>query len=338
MLRAALLVLLASVVLSSVASARVWYIRPDGTGDAPTIKAAVDSAARGDTLILADGIYQGEGNKNITLAEKAVRIQSESGNPENCIIDCGGSGTFFSAAYRSFYNYIVGITIRNCAQAIYATWDSNVGVYNCIIENCTGYALETSKPAGSMGGYISVHDCVVRGVQVSPISTRTSMNITGSLFYNNNGFIQLVYQASCQVTRCTVVNCSGENGLIRLDNQWSQGSANVSKSIFAFNSGTVVDPYVGITLGCCDVYGNTGGDFVGPLSGMEGVDGNFSADPRFCDIPSFDFSLEDCSPCLPGNHPDGYDCGSVIGALGVGCECGTPTQPTTWGGIKSLFR
>lgn len=47
MLRAALLVLLASVVLSSVASARVWYIRPDGTGDAPTIKAAVDSAARG---------------------------------------------------------------------------------------------------------------------------------------------------------------------------------------------------------------------------------------------------------------------------------------------------
>jgi hypothetical protein len=41
---------------------------------------------------------------------------------------------------------------------------------------------------------------------------------------------------------------------------------------------------------------------------------------------------------LPGNHPDGYDCG-LIGALGQGCICGpSPTVGTTWGAIKSIYR
>ena len=48
--------------------------------------------------------------------------------------------------------------------------------------------------------------------------------------------------------------------------------------------------------------------------------------------------LCDGSPCLPGNHPDGYDCG-LIGAWGEGCSCGpNRRQPTTWGSIKSTYR
>ena len=47
----------------SVTSARTWYITPDGTRDAPTIKAGADSAAYGDTLLLADGAYTGAASK-----------------------------------------------------------------------------------------------------------------------------------------------------------------------------------------------------------------------------------------------------------------------------------
>ena len=45
------------------------------------------------------------------------------------------------------------------------------------------------------------------------------------------------------------------------------------------------------------------------FEGHEGVDGNFSAAPLFCDLASGDLTLESSSPCLPGHHPGGSDCG-----------------------------
>ena len=58
MLRVVLLAL-ASVLLALPAPicARTWYITPDGTGDAPTIQAGIDSAAAGDTVEMACGTY-----------------------------------------------------------------------------------------------------------------------------------------------------------------------------------------------------------------------------------------------------------------------------------------
>ena len=57
---------------------------------------------------------------------------------------------------------------------------------------------------------------------------------------------------------------------------------------------------------CSDVQGGWTGD------------GNFNLDPLFCDPVDNDYYLHADSPCLPGNHPDGNDCG-LIGALGHGC-------------------
>ena len=64
--------------------------------------------------------------------------------------------------------------------------------------------------------------------------------------------------------------------------------------------------------------------------------GNFSADPLFCSkvIPR-DYHLEDGSPCAPGNHPDGADCG-VIGALPADCG-GVSVETRTWGNIKAIY-
>jgi hypothetical protein len=88
-----------------------------------------------------------------------------------------------------------------------------------------------------------------------------------------------------------------------------------------------------LTLTCCDLYGNAGGDWVNCVEEMYGVDGNFSADPLFCDPDVGDFRLKDCSPCAPAQNPD---CG-LIGAWPVGCG-GTPVDQTTWGALKALFR
>jgi hypothetical protein len=86
---------------------------------------------------------------------------------------------------------------------------------------------------------------------------------------------------------------------------------------------------------CSDIWGNSGGDYVDCLAGMNGLNGNFSADPLLCNPDFGDFALQVDSPCAPGNHPAGADCGT-IGAREPGC--GNPTETTTWGRIKAMFR
>ncbi len=57
MRRAALLSLLGLFLASSPSQAHTWQVTPDGLGDAPTIQAAVDSSAAGDSILVAEGTY-----------------------------------------------------------------------------------------------------------------------------------------------------------------------------------------------------------------------------------------------------------------------------------------
>jgi hypothetical protein len=115
----------------------------------------------------------------------------------------------------------------------------------------------------------------------------------------------------------------------------------LDRTIIAFS---VAGPAVGggdasqYTLSCCDIYGNVGGDYVGPIAGMLGVSDNFCEDPRFCGVPN-DLTIYDCSPCAPDMPP--VACG-LIGAWPMGCYCptavGEGTADTSWGAIKSFYK
>jgi hypothetical protein len=56
-------------------------------------------------------------------------------------------------------------------------------------------------------------------------------------------------------------------------------------------------------------------------------------DPRFCDIPNLDFTLDANSPYAPGNNAT---CGQ-IGAFGVGCGS-VAVEFMSWGRVKTLYR
>jgi hypothetical protein len=73
-----------------------------------------------------------------------------------------------------------------------------------------------------------------------------------------------------------------------------------------------------IDISCNDIYGNDGGSYYG-IPDQTGINGNFSLDPIFCSPDNGIYSIHIMSPCAPGNHPDGGDCG-LIGAYGPECD------------------
>lgn len=116
--RAGVGVLLVSLSLAGSAGAATYLVRPDGTGDFPTVQAALVAAAGGDTVLLADGVFTGMGNRDLSLLGKAITLASQSGSADACFIDCQGSAVAphrgISAVSGEGGGSIVrGVTIRN---------------------------------------------------------------------------------------------------------------------------------------------------------------------------------------------------------------------------------
>jgi hypothetical protein len=111
-----------------------YVVRPDGSGDFPTIQAAIDAAAPGDTIELADGTFVGDGNRDIDYHGKAITVRSRNGNPAVCIIDCEGT---FGAPHRGFIfdsgedsaAVLMGITVRHGYAAGSPPWCYGGGIF-----------------------------------------------------------------------------------------------------------------------------------------------------------------------------------------------------------------
>lgn len=137
--------------------------------------------------------------------------------------------------------------------------------------------------------------------------------------------------------QCTFYANSSDHGASAIHCWPWQDDPPIARTIIALGQGEVPITCEGIAplLTCCDIFGNSGGDWVGCIADQYGVAGNISEDPRFCDPASGDFTLQDCSPCAPFSPPN-EEC-DLIGAWVVGCG-GTLVSTGTWGGIKILFK
>ncbi|UCG47297.1 MAG: hypothetical protein JSU94_17615, partial [Phycisphaerales bacterium] len=92
---------------------RTITVDDDGPADFDNIQAAIDAAADGDTIIVTDGIYTGEGNRDIDFAGKAITLCSRSGF-EDCVIDCERQGCgFYFHHNESSGSTLEGFTVTN---------------------------------------------------------------------------------------------------------------------------------------------------------------------------------------------------------------------------------
>jgi len=289
-----------------------FVVNPAGTGDYATIQAAIDAAYYGDVIELTDGTFRGAGNRDVDFLGKVITVRSQSRNPEDCIIDCEGSsgdphrGFIFQSGEDS-QSVLEGVTITGGYQTLRGggliCFQSSPTIQDCIF---TGNAA--APEGGGVGGGL---ECL----------TGSSPTIINCVFYGNSAG----YGAgmSCQDSSApTIQNCTfydnsatdGGGGLL------CNGSCSpdVINCIIASNTEEAVLCYTYSypTLSCCDVWGNTGGDWVGCIAGQSGANGNISSDPMFCDPEEAEFTIRNDSECAPDNSP--LDCG-LIGARMVGC-------------------
>jgi hypothetical protein len=306
---------------------RTYVVRPDGSGDFPTIFAAVQASRWEDTILLASGIFTGGGNTNIPL-NTGVTIRSQSGDPDSCVVDCQGSPRQPSIAFSMYDGdppaHIEGFTIRNGYSledggAIWLHSETVLTIHNCIFEN----------NQADLGGAISCWHL-------------SHPNVTNSVFRGNRariGGVLYCNTSSPDFRSCTLYdNAATEDGsAIYSAGGWGWGPT-LCQCIIVFGEGAAAigcDPDSEPYLQCCDVFGNEGGDFVGCIEGYEGIHGNFSAGPFFCAPEQGDLHLAAFSPCAPGQNPE---CG-LVGALSVACSgpiaVGWREVPTPTFGLRS---
>ena len=256
----------------------------------PTIQAGIDAAIGGDTVLVAPGVYSGEGNYDLNFFGRAIILLSEAGAYET-IIDCAGLGRAFSLSGTFGYDpSIIGFTIAN------GDGGNQGGGIECFAYSPAIRSCVFLNNQANYGGAIYFNGAIGAKSEESSGSSPLIQNCTfvGNVAHVSGSVTHLNYNAEPRFYHCLMYGNSfpGEGPPI----------------IFGQGGG-------GALLRCSNIYGNTPGDWIGPISAQSTILDNMSVPPVFCDETAGDYRLRPNSPCAPANN----DCELLIGALEANC-------------------
>lgn len=307
-------------------------------GSYTTIQAAVDAVGDGSTIIVADGVYTGAGNRDISFRGKAITIRSENG-PENCIIDCQNLGRgFILDTFEENDSILDGFTITNGYSEEYG------GAIYCensspIIKNCK---IMNSSTSSNYGGGIfcensnaKVLQCIVTGNSSDRygggICCRLDRNVTiegciitnnyapeeggGTAFLSSPGTVGNcmitdntagilgggIYTHTCNTTfyNCTVSgNTAGTSGGGYYCYAWD---AAIYNSVFWNDTPNEIHAnYADLIVDYSDVQGGSASVVLEHDSTLDWGSGNINMNPNF----TFDgnYRLKNGSPCIDAGN------------------------------------
>jgi predicted outer membrane repeat protein len=331
----------------------------------PTIGAALAVAVAGDTVLVRAGTYP----ERVVLVDGVV-LHGES-PLDRPVIDADGGGAVATAVSCGPATRVETFVLRNGAGGTLgggaALANSMVAFADCVF---TANTASNGGGLGADGGSFVVSGCRFEGnsaVQSGgglAVTGIASPTIEGCTFVGNSalagGALAVLNGSTPAIAGCaldsnqasqgaavwwdflTGGSVSGSSVVLSATSSGGSGafhfstlsSPTVTACIVALSAsgpGVLVVPGASPTFGCCDVFGNAGGDAIG------GVDlgTNLFVDPLFCDPAAHDWTLHDTSPCLPGGGCP------LRGAFGAGCASVGVDEgpaPISWGRLKSLWR
>ncbi|MFH2048445.1 MAG: right-handed parallel beta-helix repeat-containing protein [bacterium] len=241
----------------------------------------------------------------------------------------------------AIYCHMTSPTIRNCnisnntCNGIFCySYPSRIIVENCKLTNnyrCGLYVQSFSS------AYVNHSEFSHNGYTGAYIYTSASIltEVYNSLFHNNTysglEIIQNMQFKNVHINNNTFVE--NRNGLfIWMDFPKNENTPSlfitgddnteINYNISSNNTqrGIVIDfepEYYDYDFLCNNSYGNPDGNFSFPYIFYPGdIYGTLSLDPLFCDASNGDYRISASSSCAPANN----SCGTMIGALAVGCE------------------
>jgi hypothetical protein len=320
-----------SLIVSGAERAKTWNVYSDGSGDAPSIAAAVDSAAAGDLILLYPGIFV----EHDIVVDKQVVIKGVMG-PGFTQVDARNLGRCFVFAPEAGAARIEDLTLthgraagsgplgrggavlcRSDAAIVGCTITNNLAIQGggvfidgtaATVRNCRVYENRAAEAGGGM--YL----LACTGLISNSVIVQNGSAANGGGIYCAAGTPAL--------SNCTVSHnfAMGQGGAVYVA---AEAAPILERCIISFSApGAGIfgqTGALGATVSCCDVFGNMDGGFGGSIPDQTGLGGNFSADPQFCNPARVDFGIGDGSPCRPG----GSSCGALIGARPVACHSRT---------------
>jgi len=326
--------MLLGAVIGVLTTAPAWGADFFVPGTHATIQGAVNAASSGDVIQVSAGTYY----ENVYMKPG---VQLIGAGPSLTVLDGGSNATVVSIPYGSGNNTrIEGFTLQHgngqTGGGLRISSGASPVVTNCWIDG---------NHASARGGGIYIDAQSAPTIEFCVIKNN-SADEGGGIFVQTSDAV-LRWNVICHNSALVLgggvhiafaMNITIENNSICLnevDHDYGAGLSvassmgTVQRNIIAVNTGSAGFYTSGSILDndCNIVWGNPSGDYYGIAAG----ENSLSVDPLFCDMENCDLTVSGSSPAVTTPGCD------LIGAETIGCGF-TPTENTSWSGIKSMYR